>query len=97
MPRIAIGASVQNSKLVNRVNPVYPDLARQAHVEGAVRLMVVIGKDGRVNHIEVNSGHPLLVPAAMDAVRQWQYQPTLLNGQPVEVKTDVEVTFSLGN
>jgi len=96
-PRVAIGASVQNSKLVNRVNPVYPDLARQAHVEGAVRLMVVIGKDGRVNHIEVNSGHPLLVPAAMEAVRQWQYQPTLLNGQPVEVKTDVEVTFSLGN
>jgi protein TonB len=82
---------------VTRVSPVYPDLARRAGIEGAVRLAVVIAKDGRIAHIQVNTGHPLLIPAALEAVRQWQYQPTLLNGQPVEVRTDLELNFVLGN
>jgi TonB family protein len=95
--RIKVGGNVQSARLVNRVDAVYPALARQAQVQGAVRLSVVIGKDGRVSHIEVQTGHPLLVPAAIEAVRQWAYQPTLLNGNPVEVATDVEVNFTLGN
>ena len=94
---IAVSGPVQEAKLVTRVSPVYPDLARRAGIEGAVRLAVVIAKDGRIAHIQVNTGHPLLIPAALEAVRQWQYQPTLLNGQPVEVRTDLELNFVLGN
>jgi TonB family protein len=95
--RIKVGSTVQAAKLVARVNPVYPDQARQAQIQGVVKFSVTIGKDGRVAHLQVNSGHPLLVPAALDAVRQWQYQPTVLNGEPVEVITEVEVNFALGN
>jgi protein TonB len=77
------------------VAPVYPDLARQAGVQGAVRLNIVIDKQGHVSNISVISGHPLLIPAALDAVKQWEYKPTLLNGQPVEVATEVSVPFVL--
>jgi TonB family protein len=95
--RIKVGTRVQESKLVTRVNPVYPDLARQTQIEGVVRFTATIGRDGRVAHLQVNSGHPMLVPAALEAVRQWVYQPTLLNGEPVEVITEVDVNFTLGN
>jgi len=60
-----------------------------------VQLTATIGKDGTVRNLEVIQGHPLLIPAALDAVRQWVYQPTLLNGQPVEVQTDIDVNFTL--
>jgi protein TonB len=94
--RIRQGGNVQQAKLVNMVRPLYPPLAKQARISGTVRLHAIIAKDGAVVQLEVVSGHPLLVQAALDAVRQWRYQPTLLNGEPVEVDTTVDVLFSLG-
>jgi protein TonB len=93
--RITIGGGAQESKLMNRTPPVYPPLALQARISGIVHLQAIIGKDGRVLDLKVNSGHPLLVPAALEAVKQWVYQPTLLNGNPVEVATQVDVLFTL--
>jgi TonB family protein len=93
--RIMIGGSVQESKLLNRTPPVYPPLALQARISGTVHLEAIIGKDGRVVNLKVIGGHPLLIPAALEAVRQWVYQPTLLNGNPVEVVTQVDVNFEL--
>jgi protein TonB len=75
--------------------PAYPPLARQARVAGTVRLEAIIGADGRIRQLRLVSGHPLLAPAALDAVRQWVYAPTLLNKQPVEVLTTVDVHFTL--
>jgi protein TonB len=75
---------------------MYPPLAKQARISGSVLLHAIIEKDGSVIQLEVISGHPLLVQAALDAVRQWRYQPTLLNGEPVQVDTTVTVVFSLG-
>ena len=92
---IQVGGAVQAAKIVSKVNPTYPLLARQTHISGTVRLHAIIGKDGSVQRLEVISGHPLLVQSALDAVYQWRYQPTLLNGKPVEVDTTVEVIFSL--
>jgi TonB family protein len=93
--RIRVGANVQQANLVSQVPPVYPPLARQAKIEGVVRLSAIIDKEGLVAHLEVISGHPLLVPAALEAVKQWVYKPTLLNGQPVEVATQLDVNFTL--
>ena len=86
---------MQERNLITMVDPVYPPLAMQARIQGLVRFNVVIGKDGRVANMQLVSGHPLLVPAARDAVRQWVYKPTLLNGDPVEVVTEVGVNFTL--
>ena len=88
--------NVQSARLVNKVQPVYPALARQARIEGVVRLHAIIGKDGSIEQLEVISGHRLLQQAALDAVRQWVYQPTLLEGKPVEVDTTIDVAFQLG-
>jgi periplasmic protein TonB len=93
--RVRVGGAVQAAKLVNRVQPMYPPLARQTRISGTVKLHAVIGKDGTVQSLTVESGHPLLVQAALDAVRQWRYQPTLLNGEPVDVDTEIDVIFSL--
>jgi len=93
--RIRVGSQVQQSNLIQQVHPVYPPLARQARIQGVVRFNVIIGKDGHVGNIAVISGHPLLITAAQDAVKQWVYRPTLLNGEPVEVATVVEVQFML--
>jgi protein TonB len=93
--RIRQGGAVQAAKLVNRVQPQYPPLARQTRISGTVRLHAIISKDGSVQSLSVESGHPLLVQAALDAVRQWRYQPTTLNGEPVEVDTTIDVIFSL--
>src|SRR6516225_6059202 len=93
--RTRVGGAVQAAKLVNRVQPVYPPLARQTRISGTVKLHAIIGKDGTVQQLQVVSGHPLLVQAALDAVKQWRYQPTLLNGEPVEVDTEIDVIFSL--
>jgi protein TonB len=81
--------------LVHRVQPVYPSLARQARISGEVVLQAIIGKDGTIQNLHVLSGHPMLVQIAMDAVRQWRYKPYLLNGEPVEVDTQIKVNFSL--
>jgi protein TonB len=93
--RIRQGGNVQAAKLINRVQPSYPPLARQTRIQGTVRLHAIIGKDGAVKELTLESGHPLLVQAALDAVRQWRYQPTLLNGEPVEVDTTIDVIFTL--
>ncbi|MBZ5591807.1 MAG: TonB family protein [Acidobacteriia bacterium] len=94
--RVKVGGVVQAAKLQHQVMPVYPPLARQARISGTVRLEAVIGRSGTIQSLQVTSGHPLLAQAALDAVRQWTYQPTLLNGDPVEVLTQIEVNFKLG-
>jgi TonB family protein len=94
---IRVGGNVQASKLIRQPAPEYPALAKQARIQGTVRFTVVIGKDGTVQNITLVSGHPLLVPPAQDAVRQWVYQPTLLNGSPVDVITTVDVNFTLSD
>ncbi len=93
--RIKIGGAVQQAKLVRQPHPVYPPLAKQARISGVVKLSAIISKDGTIQKLEVISGHPLLVPAALEAVKQWVYQPTLLNGEPVEVQTQIDVNFTL--
>ena len=93
--RIRVGAGVQAANLVSKVDPQYPPLARQARIQGTVRFNIGIGRDGGVVALEVLNGHPLLIPAASEAVRQYRYKPTLLNGQPVEVSTQVDVNFIL--
>jgi len=92
---LRVGGNVIAARIVNRVQPVYPPLARQTRISGTVRLHAIIGKDGTIQQLEVMSGHPLLQQNALDAVRQWRYQPTLLNGEPVEVDTTIDVIFSL--
>ena len=92
---IRVGGNVQAARIINRIQPMYPPLARQTRISGTVRLHAIIGKDGTIQQLEVQSGHPLLQQAALDAVRQWRYQPTLLNGDPVEVDTTIDVIFSL--
>ena len=93
--RIKVGGNVQAAMLVNKVSPVYPEQAKTAGIQGSVTLQIVIGKDGSVETVTPVDGHPLLVAAAQDAVKQWVYKPTLLNGQPVEVSTTVTVPFDL--
>lgn len=93
--RIRVGAQVQKLNLITKVDAIYPPLALQARIQGVVRFNIVIGKEGRVSNIQLVSGHPLFVAAATDAVRQWVYKPTLLNGQPVEVVTEADVNFTL--
>jgi protein TonB len=75
--------------------PVYPALGRQVRVSGTVRLMGIIAKDGHIRELKLLSGHPMLSPAALDAVRQWIYSPTTLNGEPVEVEAPIDVIFEL--
>ncbi|MGC1171343.1 MAG: TonB family protein [Candidatus Acidiferrales bacterium] len=94
--RIRVGGNVAAAKLTHVVQPVYPEIAKMGHVEGTVVLHCIIAKDGTVQQIEFVSGPPLLLKAAMDAVGQWTYQPTLLNGETMEVDTTVSVVFTLG-
>jgi len=94
-PRIKVGGLVQQGKILHQPMPVYPPLARAARVQGTVRLEGILGKDGRVRELRVISGHPLLAPAALEAVRQWIYKPTFLNGEPVEVVAPIDVNFTL--
>jgi periplasmic protein TonB len=93
---LKVGGAVQAAKLIRQVKPAYPALARTARISGTVRLQAVIGTDGHIRNLLLLSGHPLLVPASIDAVMQWTYQPTLLNGEPVEVQTQIDVNFALG-
>jgi protein TonB len=81
--------------LVTKVPPVYPALAREAGVSGHVILSATLGKDGTVQQVQILSGPPLLIQSAMDAVKQWVYKTTLLNGEPVEVETTVDIDFTL--
>ena len=93
--RIRVARDVQENKLLQQSVPVYPPLAKQARISGTVHLNAIIGTDGTVQNLSVVSGHPLLVPAALEAVKQWIYAPTLLNGKPVEVATEIDVNFTL--
>jgi len=94
--RIHVGGNVQQAKLVRQAKPAYPPLALQARISGHVLFDTIINKDGTIQNLTLVSGHPLLAPAAMEAVKQWVYQPTLLNGAPVEVVTRIDVNFTLG-
>lgn len=82
--------------LLRRVQPDYPAPARQSRIQGKVVLAAVIGKEGAIEHLQVLSGHPMLIPAALEAVRQWRYRPYILNGDPIEVDTQITVIFTLG-
>ena len=93
--RIRVGGNVQAANLVRKVQPVYPMSAKEARVQGMVRFTAIIGHAGNVQHLQLMSGHPLLVDAAREAVSQWVYKPTLLNGSPVEVVTQIDVNFTL--
>lgn len=95
--RIRVGGNVQSAKLVRQPKPLYPPLAKQARIQGTVRFQAIIGKDGTIQNLQLVSGHPLLVPSATEAVKQWVYQPTLLNGEPVEVVTQIDVNFTLSS
>lgn len=96
MQRIRVGGNVQSAKLVRQVMPVYPPIAKTAHIQGDVVLHAIIDKDGSVTELQFISGPPILIRAAMDAVRQWRYAPTLLNNEPVQVDTTITVKFTLG-
>lgn len=94
--RIRTSGGVQAAKISQMIQPIYPPIAKTAHIQGTVVLHAIIAKDGTVQELQYISGPPLLMRAAMDAVRQWRYQPTLLSGDPVEVDTTISVIFTLG-
>jgi protein TonB len=93
--RIRVGGAVQTANLIKKVSPAYPELAKDARIQGQVRFTAIIGKDGTIQDLQLVSGHPLLAPAATEAVKQWMYKPTLMNGEPVEVITQIDVNFTL--
>jgi TonB family protein len=93
--RIRVGGNLQSANILNKVNPVYPRAAKQDRVQGKVRMQALIGKDGLMEDLQVVEGEPILAEAAQDAVWKWTYRPTLLNGQPVEVVTMIDVNFTL--
>jgi len=95
--RVRISQGVTRGLLVQKVEPQYPTLARAARVQGDVVLSAVIDTNGQITNLQLVSGHPMLVPAAIAAVKQWRYKPYLLNGQPVEVETTITVIFSLSS
>jgi protein TonB len=92
-----VGGQVQAPRLIHMVQPVYPPLAKQIHLQGDVQIDSIIDQQGNVTQMKVVSGKPMLVTAALDAVSQWKYQPTLLNGQPIAVEMTVTVHFSLAS
>jgi len=94
--RIRVGGIVSAARLIYQPKPEYPEIAKMTRTEGVVEFEAVIGKDGTIEELKVLRGHPLLVKAALDAVRRWRYQPTLLNGEPIEVLTEITVNFRLG-
>jgi protein TonB len=93
--QVVVGGRVKMARLIHRVEPQYPPLARQMRTSGVVELVGIIATDGRIRELKLRSGNPLLAPAALEAVRQWVYEPTLLNGEPVELVAAISVTFRL--
>jgi protein TonB len=93
--RIRVGGQVESARLIFQPKPEYPPLAKMARIQGVVRLEAIISRDGTIQDLKVMSGHPLLVKSALEAVQRWRYQPTLLNGEPVEVVTEIDVNFTL--
>jgi protein TonB len=95
--RIRISQGVTNGLLIRKVELSYPTLAKAARIQGDVVLKAIIDKEGNIQDLQLVTGHPMLVQAAIDAVRQWHYRPYLLNGQAVEVETTIRVIFTLAN
>jgi protein TonB len=93
--RIRVSTGISEGMLTRRVEPVYPIIAQRARVQGTVEMKALISKQGTIENLQLVSGHPLLVPAAMDAVKQWRYRPYVLNGEPLEVETMVIVNFHM--
>jgi protein TonB len=93
--RVRVSQGVTQGLLIHKVQPAYPPLARQARIQGSVLLQALISKQGTIENLRVISGHPMLSPAAIDAVKQWRYKPYILNGEPVEVETQITVNFTL--
>jgi len=93
---VRVPGNVASAMLIHQVTPVYPAAAKEQHVEGVVQLHAIIGKDGTLQNLTYVSGPPILMSSAMEAVKQWQYKPTLLNGEPVEVDTTISVLYTLG-
>lgn len=96
-PTIHVSGGVQAARLVRRIEPVYPPLARQLRREGRVELRAIISTQGTIQSLEVISGDPLLIPSALAAVNEWRYQPTLLNGEPVVIETYLTVIYTLAH
>lgn len=93
--KIRVSSGVAQGNLVRQIKPQYPPLARQARIQGTVVLQAIIGKDGSVQNLHVVSGDRMLVEAALEAVKQWRYKPYFLNGEPVEVDTQININFTL--
>ena len=93
--RVRVSQGVVSGLAISQPKPLYPQMARMARVQGAVVLQAVISKSGAIENLRVVSGHPMLQQSALDAVRQWRYRPYLLNGEPVEVETQITVNFNL--
>jgi|SRR5579872_825586 protein TonB len=93
--RVRVSSGVSQGLLIRKVAPNYPPLARQARIQGSVILQAQISKEGTIQNLQLISGHPMLAPAAIEAVKQWRYRPYLLNGEPVEVETTIQVNFTL--
>lgn len=91
-----VSSGVMAGNLLAKTLPQYPAIARAAHIQGIVVLQATISKSGSIQNVRVISGPPMLQRAAMDAVRSWRYKPYLLNGEPVEVETTINVVFNLG-
>jgi len=93
--RVRVSQGVSEGNLISQIKPPYPPMAKMARVQGSVVLQALISKQGTIQNLRVISGHPMLVQAALDAVKQWRYRPYLLNGEPVEVETQITLNFSL--
>jgi len=93
--RVRVSQGVSTGLLIRKVQPTYPPLAKAARIQGHVLLHAEISKEGTIQNLQLVSGHPMLAPAAIEAVKQWRYRPYLLNGEPVAVETEVDVNFSL--
>ena len=93
--RVRVSQGVTQGLLIKRIQPAYPPLARQARIQGTVLLQAEISKNGDIENLRLISGHPMLAPAAIEAVKQWKYRPYILNGEPVEVETQITVNFTL--
>lgn len=95
--RVRVPTSEMRTLLVKKVQPIYPPLARQARIQGTVVMLVSINKSGEVADVQLVSGHPMLAPAAIAAVKQWKYEPYLLNGEPADIQTTIQVNFTLSD
>src|SRR5271169_1086411 len=93
--RMRVSQGVTQGMIIRKIQPAYPPLARQARIQGPVVLQAEIGKDGSIQNLRLISGHPMLAPAAIEAIKQWKYKPYILNGEPVEVETTITFNFTL--